>query len=50
MSIQKDGFLSYNEFQGIERRARQMRADALRSGVATLFGRNKNDRAASRAK
>lgn len=45
MSIQNDGFLSYSELLTYERRARELRGQALRAGVASLFGLNKRDRA-----
>ena len=40
MSIQKDGFLSYSELLTYERRARELRGEAIRAGVASLFGLN----------
>jgi len=48
MSIRNDGFLSYSELQAFERRARELRGEAIRQGVATLFGLNKQDRASKR--
>ncbi|MGB1146435.1 MAG: RSP_7527 family protein [Alphaproteobacteria bacterium] len=50
MSIQKDGFLSYSELLTYERRARELRGEAIRAGVASLFGLNKRDRANKVAK
>ena len=41
MSIRKDGFLSYSELQAFERRARELRGQAIREGVSSLFGLNK---------
>ena len=48
MSIRKDGFLSYSELQAFERRARELRGQAIREGVSTLFGLNKRDRSSRR--
>ena len=48
MSIRQDGFLSYSELQAFERRARELRGQAIREGVITLFGLTKLDRTSKR--
>ena len=36
MSIRNDGFVTYSELQSYERRARELRSEAIRAGVASL--------------
>lgn len=43
MSIRQDGFLSYSELQAFERRARELRGQAIREGVSSLFDLNKRN-------
>ena len=45
MSIRNQGFVTYSELQSYERRARELRSEAIRAGVATLFNIGKRDRA-----
>ena len=48
MSIRNDGFVTYSELQSYERRARELRSEAIRAGVASLFNIGKRDRTATR--
>ena len=45
MSIRNEGFVTYSELQCYERRARELRSEAIRAGVASLFNIGKRDRA-----
>ena len=45
MSIRNEGFVTYSELQSYERRARELRSEAIRAGVASLFNIGKRDRA-----
>ena len=45
MSIRNEGFVTYSELQSYERRARELRSEAVRAGVASLFNIGKRDRA-----
>ena len=50
MSIRNDGFVTYSELQSYERRARELRSEAIRSGVVSLFNIGKRDRTARNSK
>ncbi len=45
MSIRNEGFVTYSELQSYERRARELRSEAIRAGVVSLFNIGKRDRA-----